>query len=49
MYRICAELADHKVRCPQCRGVFLTDEFAAAVRAPAWSDDGDQPQDERER
>jgi len=48
-YRICDELADHKIRCRQCRGVFLTDEYASAVRPPNWPDDDDQPKDARGR
>jgi len=44
-YRIRAELAAKKIRCRQCRGVFLSDEFAAAVTPPAWPDENDPPQD----
>ena len=48
-YRLRAELADHKVRCRECRGVFLTEEFSAAVNPPHWPDNDNLPQEAREQ
>ena len=42
-YRIRAELTDHKIRCRHCKGIFLSDQFAASVQPPDWPDEDDAP------